>query len=112
MYYSIDPHVSHKDDRELRSVFKSGYISMIQQKFSKGDEQRTSTDEDFSIDTQPYIMSYEDVIEDYTKQGFTKEEIEEMHNNTNKLADSCVNAFDITLLPNKLFLPVLLLHSY
>lgn len=100
-----DAHVSHKDDRELRSVFKSGYISMIQQKFSKGDEQRTSTDEDFSIDTQPYIMSYEDVIEDYTKQGFTKEEIEEMHNNTNKLADSCVNAFDITLLPNKLFLP-------
>lgn len=100
-----DAHVSHKNDRELRSVFKQGYISLLQNSFGKPDEQRTSTDEDFSIDTQPYIMSYEDVIEDYTKQGFTKEEIEEMHNNTNKIADSCVNAFDITILPNKLFLP-------
>ena len=100
-----DAHVSHKDDRELRSVFKQGYINLITSKYGKMDSSNSSTDEDFSVDTQPYIMSYEDVIEDYTKQGFTKEEIQEMHDNTNKLADSCVNAFDITLLPNKLFLP-------
>ena len=100
-----DAHVSHKDDRELRSVFKQGYINLITSKYGKMDSSNSSTDEDFSIDTQPYIMSYEDVIEDYTKQGFTKEEIQEMHDNTNKLADSCVNAFDITILPNKLFLP-------
>lgn len=100
-----DAHVSHKDDRELRSVFKNGYISLLANSYGKPDEQRSSTDEDFSIDTQPYIMSYEDVIEDYTKQGFTKEEIEEMHDNTNKLADSCANAFDITILPDKLFIP-------
>ena len=50
-------------------------------------------------------MSYDDVIEDYTKQGFTLEEIEEMHNNTNKLAEQCINGLDITILPNKLFLP-------
>lgn len=100
-----DAHVSHKDDRKLRSVFKQGYINLITSKYDKMDNSNSSTDEDFSVDTQPYIMSYEDVLEDYTKQGFTKEEIEEMHNNTNKIADSCVNAFDITLLPNKLFLP-------
>ena len=100
-----DAHITSKKDRVLRSSFKSGYISLIQNSYGKIDEKKTSTDEDFSIDTQPYVMSYEDVIEDYTKQGFTMEEIEEMHNNTNKLAEQCVNGFDITLLPDKLFLP-------
>lgn len=50
-------------------------------------------------------MSYDDVLEDYQKQGFSIAEIEEMHNNSNNLAEQCVNAFDITILPNKLFLP-------
>lgn len=50
-------------------------------------------------------MSYNDVLEDYKKQGFTEEQIKEMHENTNKLAAQCANAFDITILPKKLFLP-------
>lgn len=100
-----DAHITSKEDRILRSNFKNGYIHLILNNFSKGDEQRTSTDEDFNIETQPYVMSYDDVIKDYTKQGFTLEEIEEMNNNTNKLAEQCINGLDITILPNKLFLP-------
>jgi len=51
---------------------------------------------------------YEGVDTEITEMSLSfvsKEEIQEMHDNTNKLADSCVNAFDITLLPDKLFIP-------
>lgn len=100
-----DAHVNDKEDRIFRSVFKEGYISAIKNKVGEIKNNEKSGEEDFSIDKQPFIMSYNDVIEDYTKQGFTKEEIKEMIENTNKLADSCSNAFDITILPNKLFIP-------
>ena len=100
-----DAHVNDKEDRVFRSVFKEGYISSIKNKVGEIKDNEKSGDEDFSINKQPFIMSYEDVIEDYLKQGFTKDEIEEMLDNTNKLAESCSNAFDITILPNKLFIP-------
>ena len=99
-----DAHVNEKEDRIFRSTFKSGYINLIKQ-WAKEEKINSSTDDDFSIDTQPFIMSYEDVLEDYTKQGFTSTEIEEMNKNSDILGDQCANAFDITILPNKLFLP-------
>lgn len=100
-----DAHVNDKEDRIFRANFKAGYISAIKKQVGEITSSQTTQDEDFSIDKQPFIMSYDDVIEDYLKQGFTQEEINEMLDNTNKLADSCANAFNITVLPKKLFLP-------
>lgn len=100
-----DAHVNDKEDRILRAEFKKGYIGLIKSQYAKEDEKKNGGDDDFSIETQPFVMSYLDVIKDYQKQGFTIEEIEEMHNNTNKIAEQCSNAFDITILPDKLFLP-------
>lgn len=103
-----DAHVNDKEDRIFRARFKEGYISSILHRVNKNNElkkEESLGDDDFSIETQPFIMSYDDVMEDYIKQGFTKEQIEEMHNNSNKLAEQCANAFDITILPKKLFLP-------
>ena len=100
-----DAHVNDKEDRIFRANFKAGYISAIKKQVGEITSNQTTQDEDFSIDKQPFIMSYDDVIEDYSKQGFTQEEINEMLDNTNKLADSCANAFNITVLPKKLFLP-------
>lgn len=99
-----DAHVNDKEDRIFRANFKNGYVHLIKS-YAKDDQNNASGDDDFSVETQPFIMSYDDVIEDYIKQGFTKEQIEEMHNNSNKLAEQCANAFDITILPKKLFLP-------
>lgn len=100
-----DAHVNDKEDRIFRARFKEGYIGLIRQFAKEEEKKNASGDDDFSVETQPFIMSYDDVIEDYIKQGFTKEQIEEMHNNSNKLAEQCANAFDITILPKKLFLP-------
>lgn len=100
-----DAHVNDKEDRIFRARFKEGYIGLIKQFAKEEEKKNTSGDDDFSVDTQPFIMSYNDVIEDYTKQGFSNEQIEEMLNNTNNIADSCSNGFDITILPKKLFLP-------
>lgn len=100
-----DAHVNDAEDRIFRSVFKEGYINAIKKQVGEIKENERSGDEDFAIGKQPFIMSYDDVIKDYTEQGFSKEEIETMLENTNKLADSCSNAFEITLLPNKLFIP-------
>lgn len=100
-----DAHVNDKEDRIFRAKFKEGYINLIKQWAKEEEKKNASGDEDFSIETQPFIMSYNDVIEDYTKQGFSNEQIEEMLNNTNNIADKCSNGFDITILPKKLFLP-------
>ena len=100
-----DAHVNDKEDRIFRAKFKEGYIGLIKQFAKEEEKKNASGDDDFSVETQPFIMSYNDVIEDYVKQGFTIEQIEEMHNNSNKIAEQCVNAFDVTILPKKLFLP-------
>lgn len=103
-----DAHVNDKEDRIFRARFKEGYISSILHRINKNnqlEEKNSSGDDDFSVETQPFIMSYNDVMEDYIKQGFTEEQIQEMLDNTNKLAEQCSNAFNITILPKKLFLP-------
>lgn len=103
-----DAHVNDKEDRIFRAKFKEGYINSIIKRINKNNElskENASGDDDFSIETQPFIMSYNDVMEDYIKQGFTNEQIQEMLNNTNNLADKCSNGFNITILPKKLFLP-------
>lgn len=103
-----DAHVNDKEDRIFRAKFKEGYITSIIKRINKNNElskENSSGDDDFSVETQPFIMSYNDVMEDYIKQGFTNEQIQEMLDNTNKLAKQCSNGFDITILPKKLFLP-------
>lgn len=100
-----DAHVNDKEDRILRSSFKKGYFGLLDSKFSKKDDTKKADDLDFNEDRQPFIMSINDVMEDYQKQGFTKEEIQEMLDNANELANQCTNAKDMTILPNKLFLP-------
>ena len=100
-----DAHVNDKEDRIFRANFKNGYIHLITSNFAKEENKNSSGDDDFSVETQPFIMSYNDVMEDYIKQGFTNEQIQEMLDNTNKLAEQCSNGFDITILPKKLFLP-------
>ena len=99
-----DAHVNDKEDRIFRANFKNGYVHLIKS-YAKDDQKNASGDDDFSVEAQPFIMSYNDVIEDYVKQGFTIEQIEEMHNNSNKIAEQCANAFDVIILPKKLFLP-------
>ncbi len=102
-----DAHINNKEDRIIRSNFKQGYFGLLERKYGskKEDDKRDVGDMDFAIERQPFIMSYDDVLEDYQKQGFTLEEIQEMHENSNKLAEQCSNLRDITLLPDKLFLP-------
>lgn len=113
--FTSDAHVNNKEDRDLRSVFKSGYISGIkarveeskQKKIAKGEEiepEQSGGDDDFSIDTQPYILSYEDMVADLKEQGFKNEEIKEIIENTKFIANQCTNAFDMTILPKKMFL--------
>lgn len=96
-----DAHVNDKEDRMFRSIFKEGYITAIK----KRAKDNSDTGNDFGIETQPFIQSYDDIVEDLEKQGFSPAEIEEMYSNEKLIADMCVNAFDITLLPKKLFLP-------
>lgn len=122
--FTSDAHVNDKEDRAFRADFKSGYITSIKKKVNDSEENKrkkeaellgikyipseniaSSGDDDFSVDTQPYILTYDEMVEDLLTQGFKMEEIEEIHNNTKTIADKCVNAFDITLLPKKLFLP-------
>ena len=122
--FTSDAHVNDKEERMFRSDFKAGYITSIKSKINESEENKrkreaeklgikykpnkniaSSGDDDFSIETQPYILSYDDMVSDLKLQGFSDEEISEIHNNTKKISDKCVNAFDITLLPKKLFLP-------
>lgn len=113
--FTSDAHVNNKEDRDLRSVFKSGYISAIksrveearQKKIAKGEEvepEQSGGDDDFSVETQPYILSYDDAIQDLTNQGFSEEQIKDIMDNTKAIADECTNAFDMTILPKKMFL--------
>ena len=100
-----DAHVNDKEDRIFRAKFKEGYISLVKTYAKEEEKKNASGDDDFSIETQPFIMSHNDVMEDYIKQGFTNEQVQEMLDNTNKLAEQCSNGFNITILPKKLFLP-------
>lgn len=113
--FTSDAHVNNKEDRDLRSVFKSGYISAIKsrveesrlKKIARGEEvepEQSGGDDDFSVDTQPYILSYDDAVQDLANQGFSEEQIKEIMDNTKAVADECSNAFEITVLPKKMFL--------
>lgn len=113
--FTSDAHVNNKEDRDLRSVFKSGYITAIksrveearQKKIAKGEEvepEQSGGDDDFSVETQPYILSYDDAVNDLTYQGFSQEQIKEIMDNTKAIADECTNAFEMTILPKKMFL--------
>ncbi|MGL5716548.1 MAG: PHP domain-containing protein [Cetobacterium sp.] len=113
--FTSDAHVNNKEDRDLRSVFKSGYITAIksrveearQKKIAKGEEvepEQSGGDDDFSVDTQPYILSYDDAVNDLSYQGFSQGQIKEIMDNTKAIADECTNAFEMTILPKKMFL--------
>ncbi|MGL5315381.1 MAG: PHP domain-containing protein [Peptostreptococcaceae bacterium] len=113
--FTSDAHINDKEDRDIRSVFKSGYISGIKNQVAEGiakrkakgeivEEEQQADEDDFSIETQPYILSYREAIEDLNKQGFSDEEAFEIMNNTKEIADQCANGFEITLAPKKMFL--------
>lgn len=101
--FASDAHVNDKNDRIKRSIFKEGYITSILKRTKE--EIKGDGENDFGIEKQPYIMSYDDVVADLTEQGFNLLEIEEIHNNAKELADSCANALLYDVLPNKLFIP-------
>ncbi|MGL6098719.1 MAG: PHP domain-containing protein [Fusobacteriaceae bacterium] len=113
--FTSDAHVNDKEDRDIRSVFKSGYISGIKaqvaegiaKKIAKGievEEEQPAEEDDFSVDTQPYILSKKEAEADLRGQGFSEEQIKEIMDNTKMIADRCANAFEITLAPDKMFL--------
>ncbi|MGL5713218.1 MAG: PHP domain-containing protein [Paraclostridium sp.] len=113
--FTSDAHINDKEDREIRSVFKSGYISGIKnqiadsiaKKIARGEiveEEQQSDEDDFSVETQPYILSREEAVSDLKEQGFTEEQIQKIMDNTKMIADRCANAFEITLAPDKMFL--------
>lgn len=113
--FTSDAHVNDKDERDIRSVFKSGYITGIKNQVAESiakkkargedvEEEQQSDEDDFSIETQPYILSYREAMEDLRNQGFSDEESLWIMANTKEIADECVNGLEITLAPKKMFL--------
>ncbi|MGL4988997.1 MAG: hypothetical protein ACRC5F_07130, partial [Cetobacterium sp.] len=113
--FTSDAHINDKEDRDIRSIFKSGYISGIKAQVAEGiakkrakgievEEEQQAEEDDFSVDTQPYILSREEAVSDLKEQGFTEEQIQKIMDNTKMIADRCANAFEITLAPDKMFL--------
>ncbi|MGL5713879.1 MAG: PHP domain-containing protein [Paraclostridium sp.] len=113
--FTSDAHVNDEEDRVFRARFKEGYITNIKnkvqesrlKKIAKGEEvepEETGDDDDFSIEKQPFILSWEDVITELRKQRFADSVVCEILENTKKIADKCKNAFEMTILPKKFFL--------
>jgi DNA polymerase III alpha subunit (gram-positive type) len=102
--FTSDAHINDKEEREYRKWFKQGYLGSIFKRM-KEQEKIDALVADTQDESQPYILSHYDMVEDLQLQGFTPAEIEILHNNSNIIAEGCANAFEITLLPDKMFLP-------
>ena len=99
-----DGHLMDRDQRDYRSWFSKGYFGAIFKR--TGDvKAQLGLEADTTIDKQPYILSLEEYCEELAAQGFTQDEAAEILGNTEAIADECISAFDITLLPKKLFIP-------
>ncbi len=54
---------------------------------------------------QPWLHSYEEMVNELTNQGFSETEIEELYQNEKQIAETCRYFNNTTIFPKQMFIP-------
>lgn len=101
--FTSDAHIMDKEEQELRSVFKYGHIGNI---LSKTEPEKVySVYDEFKKSEQPFVFSYDEMVDELKKQKFSDADIELLYNNEKELADSLPDGRMTTIVPNFMFVP-------
>ena len=54
---------------------------------------------------QPWLHSYEEMVQELTEQGFSEDEIEELYQNEKEIFEQCRYFNNTTIFPKQMFIP-------
>ena len=100
--FTSDAHLMEKEEQFKRALFKKSYISMI---VSRSGEDLTKVLSDNREEKQPWLHSYEEMVQELTNQGFSETEIEELYQNEKQIAETCRYFNNTTIFPKQMFIP-------
>lgn len=100
--FTSDAHVIDKTERFKRAIFKKSYIGMI---CARMEQDLTKVLSDNREEKQPWLHSYEEMVQELTEQGFSEDEIEELYQNEKEIFEQCRYFNNTTIFPKQMFIP-------